>query len=219
MVRHQWALKLPLLSGLFGFLGFSLTMATVLVASPTAFLDQSFSCPPNTGEIKNFQMRGVYHWSQGVVVLYSATCGNVAKNKPAQKIFGHKVIKRSRHGWGPSTTDVYATKPYADPDQLVEYSIGKSVRGSDRHVSVYGQALSSRVLAIEVTFDNGKIIRKPVLNDVFAIVAPDASGACELRVFGSDNQMMKRYDLSPLYQWSHSHPQWAAQCLPFTLQL
>lgn len=164
-------------------------------------------------------MRGMYQWSQGIVVLYSANCVNLAQRGSTQPIFGHKVIKRSRNRWEPSTMDVYATNPNPAADRLVEYSISKSLAQGDRHVAVYGQALAPNVVAMEATFDNGQILRKRVVKGVFAIVAPGAKGACELRAIGSDNQVLKRYDLSPLYELSSKHQQWSAQCLPFTLQL
>lgn len=213
-----------LLAGLLGFTALTIVggaisgyAIAVLSAPHKELIYQKISCPgERRAKTEDLKVLSTHKWSQGVVVLYSATCPAEAKESK-QRVFGHRVFKQTGMNWSVSGTSSYAieTSPTAS-QRLVDYGMSKSSQG-EPYTVLYGQVLSPRVTAIEATFDNGKVLRDVSTNGVFAIVAAQASAVCEVRVLGSDNQILRQEDL--VMPNSLTGIKKVNQCLPVSHQL
>jgi hypothetical protein len=174
-------------------------------------------CPPHDrAQAEQVQILSTHRWSQGVVVLYSALCPN-GKKAQLQPIFGHQVVKQAGRSWQVSSSDSYGTETSATTsEKLVNYRISKSTsRGNDRYTILYGQILKPKVTAVEASFDNGQILRDDSGKGVFALISPGSRAVCELRVFGSDNQILQQESLTLPRQFA---PTKSSRCLPATRQ-
>ena len=186
-------------------------------ATPKEVIQQAVVCSTDSStKAQNVQVISTHRWSQGVIVLYSALCPDGRKSS-LKSVFGHKVVKRSGINWQVSGSDNYGTEDtiytLSKPsEQLVEYGISQSLNQRDRYTILYGRALKKRVVAIEATFDNGKILRSENVNGVFALISPSATGICELRIFGADNQILRQEDLAALRKFLKKPS--PSQCLP-----
>jgi hypothetical protein len=211
-----------LLIGLIGLVALttsSCALSMLATALPKDLIYQKVDCPTD-GKVKaeNLQVVSTQKWAQGIVVLYSALCPGRSQKAPMLTIFGHKVVKRNGISWQISGGDSYGTKdPGGASDQLVEYGISKSTTQGNRYTVLYGQVLKPKVAAVEATFNNGKILRDWSNNGAFVLVAPGATGVCELRLLGSDNQILRQEDLAMPKQFAREGQ--AQQCLPVSHQL
>jgi len=172
--------------------------------APTRVIHQNVACP-TTGEkvAKGFQVLGTHRWSKGVIVLYSAMCPTKDGRAGTQRVFGHQVMKRDGMGWQVSSGDSFGIEDSAKStgqrttEQLIDYGVSRSqLEGSDRYLILYGQILNPRVAAVEVTFNNGQVLRDQGVDGAFALVSPGATGICELRILGRDNQILRKDELS-----------------------
>lgn len=197
-----------------------LRQGAVMATLPKEMVRQNVACPKNqNATAEKFQVLSTHRWSQGVVVLYSAVCPGRSHQEPMQRVIGHKVVKRNGMQWQISGSDSYGIETNdSPPERLVEYSISKSSEpGHDRYTILYGQVLKSKVTAVEATFDNGQVVRDRGDDGVFALLSPGATGICELRIIGKDNQILKQQDLATPRWFSKGEP--THQCLPVTHQL
>ncbi|MBD2021860.1 hypothetical protein H6F43_16895 [Leptolyngbya sp. FACHB-36] len=171
--------------------------ASMLEVAPDKAVYQQISCPKNGQKAQSYQVLSTQKWSRGVVVLYSALCPT-GNQMPARRVFGHKVVERNGMNWQVSGSDSFRTKPTsAKSERLIDYSISQSTAQSrDRYAILYGQIIATKVVAVEATFDNGQILRDEGSNGVFALVSPGATGVCEVRIFGNDNQILQQDDLA-----------------------
>jgi hypothetical protein len=192
----------------------------VMTTLPKEMARQNVACPKNQNiSAEKFQVLSTHRWSQGVVVLYSAVCPGRNQREPMQRVIGHKVVKRNGTQWQISGSDSYGIETSDSPaERLVEFSISKSLEpGRDRYAILYGQVLKSKVAAVEATFDNGQVVRDHGDDGVFALLSPGATGICELRIIGRDNQILKQQDLATPRWFTKDEPN--HQCLPVTHQL
>jgi hypothetical protein len=213
--------------GLFALTTSSCALASFLTIAPKDLIDQTVSCP--TGEqtkAQGLKVLSTQAWSQGVIILYSALCPLESSSDKAtmQPVFGHKVVKRNGSTWQVSGGGSYGTEPgSASSEQLVEYGISRSSntnsssQASEHYTILYGRVLQPKVAAVEATFDNGQILRGRSSNGVFALLAAGATGLCELRILGADNQILKQEDLAVPKQFAAKGQ--AALCLPMSHQL
>ncbi|MBW4474190.1 MAG: hypothetical protein KME45_28015 [Stenomitos rutilans HA7619-LM2] len=219
-----------LLTCLIGFLAFttsSCALASLLTVTPRDFIGQTVSCPTgDRAKAEGLKVLSAQAWPQGVIILYSALCPVVRGNEKAtmQPVFGHQVVKRHGATWQVSGSDSYGTVLEPSPSrQLVEYGISRSSNGDrssqavERYAILYGRVLQPKVLAVEAMFDNGKILRGRSSNGVFALLAAGATGVCELRVLGADNQILQQEDLIVPKQFAQTGR--SVQCLPMSHQL
>lgn len=219
---------LTCLVGLLALATSSCALASFLTVAPKDLMDQTVSCP--TGDhpkAEGFKVLSTQAWSQGVIILYSALCPVATDNEKTtmQPVFGHKVVKRNGSTWQVSGSESYGTEPNPSPsEQLVEYGISRSSSNTtstapegERYTILYGRVLQSKVAAIEATFDNGKILRGRSSNGAFALLAAGATGICELRILGADNQILKQEDLAVPKQFASREQ--ATLCLPMSHQL
>lgn len=226
-------MKKRLLTCLIGLVGLTATgytvygyTASVFSSAPTDVIRQGVPCSTDgSAKAESVQVISTHQWSKGVVVLYSALCPASGKRQNSlQRVFGHKVVKQDGMKWQVSGSDSYGTEALPKPsekqpsEKLVNYGISRSTKqGGDRYAILYGQVISPKVSAVEVTFDNGQILRDESSNGVFALVSPGATGVCELRVFGTDNQILQQEDLAIPKQFARENQ--THQCLPVTHQL
>jgi hypothetical protein len=215
---------------LFGWLSLALcgSVYAWMETTPDQVIHQSVTCPATeSADAKEVQILGTYRWAKGMVVLYSALCteNNVLGDK--QRVLGHQVVKRQGMNWQVSSSDSYSvSNPKQSAEKLIEYGISQAQeKGGDRYTILYGQFLTPKVSTIEATFDNGLVLRDDGKGKAFALIAPSATSVCELRLFGPDNQLLRREDLSrpnPLVRpnklVTDQHPL-AARCLPVSNQL
>ena len=205
-------------------------------------IDQTVSCPTGgKAKAERFKVLSTQSWAQGVIVLYSALCPTNDAKTPTLQIFGHKVVKRSGMAWQVSGSGSYGTHKEDTPsEQLVEYGISRSFRQpntsqpntkdtssqeepyttssqEEPYTILYGRVLTPKVVAVEATFNNGKVIRDESSNGVFALLSAGATGICELRILGADNQILRQEDLAvPKYL---TRSKLATRCLPLSHQL
>jgi hypothetical protein len=175
-----------------------------LTDTPTWVIHQHVACP-TTGEkaVQRFQVLGTHRWAKGVIVLYSAMCPTKDGKASTQRVFGHQVMKRDGMGWQVSSGDSFGMEnsPKATDqktaEQLIDYGVGRSrPEESDRYLILYGQILNPKVTAVEATFNNGQVLRDSGSDGAFALAASDATGICELRILGTDNQILRKDELA-----------------------
>jgi hypothetical protein len=188
-------------------------------AFPRELLRQGLACPTNkTVQAKGLQLLATQRWSDGIVALYSATCPDPRKHSN-QPVFAYKVMQRDKMNWFVRGSDGYAVtgKPKST-QRLVQFRVSRSgnVEG-DRHTVLYGQVFSPKVTAIEASFDNGQVLRGDSSNGVFALVAPKASGVCEVRVIGIDNQILQVQERLVVDQFART--QRSRACPPVSQEL
>jgi hypothetical protein len=82
---------------------------------------------------------------------------------------------------------------------------------------LYGQVLKPKVAVVEATFNDGQILRDRSNNGVFALMALGATGVCEVRILGTDNQILRQED--PGISVKFSKDGRAQRCLPVSHQL
>lgn len=217
---------LPCLTGLVALatVGYALVL---LADNPSGVIYQHVSCPKlDHTKAKGFQVLSTHRWSKGMVVLYSALCPTKDGKSSLQRVFGHQVVQRNGMSWHVSSSDSYGTgSTPTSPEKLIEYGISRSAsQEGDRYTILYGQVLTPKVKAIEATFNNGMILRQPIANGSFALLSPDATDICELRILGKDHQILRQKELgkplSPLVPKNLVSRDRASQrCLPVSTQL
>lgn len=87
--------------------------------------------------------------------------------------------------------------PFAQDAAAKESQASKpsSPNPRDRYAVFFGQVLSPKVATVEVTFNNGKILRDNATDSLFLLVAPGATGVCDVRVLGIDKQILQRDEI------------------------
>jgi hypothetical protein len=218
--------------GLLAFTTSSCALASLLTATPKDLIDQTVSCPiDEKAKAEGFKVLSTQPWSQGVIVLYSAFCPTDKAKTAMHPVFGHKVVRRTGATWQVSGSGSYGTENESVPsEQLVEYDISRSLNQHSANISsqnepytiLYGRVLKPKVLAVEVTFNNGKTMRDESSNGVFALLSAGATGVCELRLLGADNQLLRQEDLTvpkQLAQMGRNKTGRAIHCLPMSQQL
>lgn len=208
------------IAGLVGLTTSSCALSILATALPKDLIQQNVFCPSD-GKVKveNFQVLSTHRWANGVVVLFSGLCPGDDQKAAMKRIFGHKVVKRNGIGWQISGSGSYTPKNVSTkPERLIDYSVSRSAKqNGDRYTVLFGQVLKPKVAVVEATFNNGQILRDRSDNGVFAIIATGATGVCEVRVLGSDNQILKQEDLIiPKQSFKDGQAQ---QCLPVSHQL
>ncbi|WP_421656979.1 hypothetical protein [Leptothermofonsia sp. ETS-13] len=211
-----------LLIGIAGLVGLTISSCAISIlatALPKELIQQTIACPTDgKAKIENFQVVSTHRWSQGVVVLFSGLCPGEGK-AAMKRIIGHKVIKRSGIHWQISSSDSYVLKNApSKPEKLVNYRVNRSPnQNSDRYTVLYGQILKPKVATVEATFNNGQILRDHSSNSAFVLIATGATGVCEVRILGSDNQILRQEEPTISKRMAKDgNPQ---QCLPVSHQL
>lgn len=189
------------LLGLFCITAVGYTVS-IVAATPEEMLRRPFSCPTALStEAHDFQVLTVRKWAQGIVALYRGQCAAIA-GKDAKALLSYRVVKRSGMEWQLSSTGSYPSRAREKSKQsserkLIEYSVDRnSPKAKERHAVFYGEVLSPNVAAVEVTFNNGKVLRDTGLDGMLLLVASGATGVCDVRVLGVDNQILQRDELA-----------------------
>ncbi|MER3435023.1 MAG: hypothetical protein C4288_16795 [Leptolyngbya sp. ERB_1_1] len=195
------------LGGLVGLICFATVGYTVSIvaATPEEMLRRPFTCPEGSQtEAKNFQVLTVRKWSEGMVALYRGNCerdrSTQSKDATRQSLLSYRVVKRNGMEWNLLSTGSYVSQQSDSENskKLLEYNVGRSnTKGKERHAVFYGEIVSPTVAAVEVTFNNGKVLRDSSLDGMLLLVAPGATGICDVRVLGVDNQILQRDELIP----------------------
>ena len=119
------------------------------------------------------------------------------KSGSDQPMLSYRVMQQNGMEWHLSSSGSHlATLEKSKPSSLLDYGVGyRRGKGNDRQTILYGQVLSPQVSAVEVTFNNGKSLRDESPDGLFALVASGATGICDIRAFGYDNQILQRDEL------------------------
>ncbi|NJR51745.1 MAG: hypothetical protein HC780_21345 [Leptolyngbyaceae cyanobacterium CSU_1_3] len=179
---------------------------SLVAATPEEALRRPFSCPgqPNV-EAKSFQVLTTRKWDKGVVAVYRGVCPNydrpsfVSEKKDTVQMLSYRAVKRIGMEWHLSSSGSHRQalkKSQTDASTLIDYGVSHSSgKKIEKHTVLYGQVLSPQVSAIEATFNNGKTLRDESPDGMFALVARGATGVCDIRVLGYDNQILQREEL------------------------
>lgn len=176
---------------------------SIVAATPEEVIRRPFTCPGQSeAEAKDFQVLTVRKWSQGLVALYRGNCeSNPSKAlNTQQSMLSYRVVKRNGMEWNLIDTGSFVSKQRkpAASKNLIEYSVGRNnTKGKERYTVFYGEVLSPTVAAVEVTFNNGKVLRDNTLDGMLLLVAPGATAICDVRALGVDNQILQRDELIP----------------------
>ncbi len=178
---------------------------SIVAATPEEMIRRPFSCPTSLNtEAQNFQVLTVRKWAQGMVALYRGQCPTSPKagNQGDTSLLSYRVVKRNGMEWDLSSSGSYPSRnsqksKESSEKNLIEYSVGRnSSKAKEQHAVFYGEVLSPTVAAVEVTFNNGKVLRDTGLDGMLLLVASDATGVCDVRVLGVDNQILQRDELA-----------------------
>ncbi len=175
---------------------------SIVAATPEEMIRRPFACPGQSDiEAKDFQVLTVRKWAQGMVALYRGNCKSDSKDSTRQSMLSYRVVKGNGMEWNLLSTGSYFSKPSEADDaskRLIEYGVGRTTtKSKERHTVFYGELLSPTVAAVEVTFNNGKVLRDSGLDGMLLLVAPGATGICDVRALGMDNQILQRDELIP----------------------
>lgn len=164
--------------------------------TPEQAARQSLSAPG--GDPSSFRLASTRTLPSGkVVVLYYAThtlpSGNLIDT------FNYTVLERASVGWqsvAGGGGDSGKGRPAAE---LVKYGTGGGSLGmiTERFAMVDGEALAPEVVAVEATFDTGQVVRDLVVDGVFAVVLEGANDACEVRILGANDVVLRTDDVRP----------------------
>ncbi|MEP0915958.1 hypothetical protein NC981_03940 [Leptolyngbya sp. DQ-M1] len=179
---------------------------SIVAATPEEVIRRPFTCPGQSeAEAKNFQVLTVRKWSQGLVALYRGNCSSDRSTfqTKSQPMLSYRVVKRSGMEWNLIDTGSYVSQQSKSASskskKLIEYSVGRTTtKGKERQAIFYGEVLSPTVAAVEVTFNNGKVLRDNSLDGMLLLVAPGATAICDVRSLGVDNQILQRDELIPI---------------------
>ena len=133
-------------------------------------------------------------------MLYEGTCGGQARDTLPLSVTGYQVFVRQGMTWRASSGGSVAapSQETTSNGRINYYTVGQ-VEGrdpDDRYTMVEGQVSSADVVAVEARFDTGEVLRDRVEKDRFAIIAARAARACELRLLGTNDQLLERQLLS-----------------------
>lgn len=176
---------------------------SIVAATPEDMIRRPFTCPGQPeAEAKGFQVLTVRKWSQGLVALYRGNCNDSSKSEnPQQSVLSYRVVKRNGMEWSLIDTGSYVSKQRKSDSskKLIEYSVGRTnTKGKERYTVFYGEVRSPNVAAVEVTFNNGKVLRDNSTDGMLLLVAPGATAICDVRALGVDNQILQRDELIPI---------------------
>lgn len=191
---------------------------SLVAATPEEILRQPFVCPNQLGvAAKNFQVLSVRKWDKGVVALYRGTCAFKGKRfaseaKQNEAVLSYRVVERTGMEWQTIGTGNHRSRmPDSSPklidSKLIDYGVGKPPKNTQpsstlsqnyQYTVFFGQVLSPMVSAVEVTFDNGKILRDSSPDGLFLLVSPGATSVCDVRILGTDNQILQRDEMTAL---------------------
>ncbi|MBD2541681.1 hypothetical protein [Coleofasciculus sp. FACHB-SPT36] len=167
-----------------------------VAATPEQVVRQNNLCPSPTTQAQEFRVLGTRQWSQGVVVLYSAICPSRDRKQAPPQILGYSVLVSKGRGWeqiGNDSAEFFTARPQLPPEELVWYgSSNYSNNKGETYALTYGKLLSPKVAAVEITFDNGKILRDEAANGVFVLISPGANHSCQMRVLSKDDKILRR---------------------------
>lgn len=193
-MNRRW---LGSLIALFGATTVGYTVS-IVAATPEDMIRRPFSCPgQSSGAPREFKVLSVRKWSQGIAALYSGKCPG---EKEPQSVLSYRVVKRNGMEWLLTGTGTHLIqdrkKSKSDAKKLIEYGVGRTMpKTKERHAVFYGKVLSANVATVEVTFNNGKVLRDKGLDQKLLLVAPGATGICDVRVLGIDNQILQREEV------------------------
>ncbi|HYN87735.1 MAG TPA: hypothetical protein VER55_04360 [Ardenticatenaceae bacterium] len=110
-------------------------------------------------------------------------------------IYGYVLAERDGLSWV-AAVGAGGSSTGAPREELVHYGLGRNSRGDDAQdlVVVYGEVLVPEVFAVEVLFDDGTTRRDSADHGFFALAGLDVN-ACELRVLGADEELLREIDL------------------------
>ncbi|MBD1859354.1 hypothetical protein Q2T42_09525 [Leptolyngbya boryana CZ1] len=182
---------------------------SIVAATPEEMLRRPFSCPGSSkAEAKDFQVLTVRKWEKGIVALSRGNCPSEAKSlqkeASVQPALSYRVVKRNGMEWSLKSTgssfNQNPDKPTAGKQQkLIRYHVGRTHPNvKERHTVFYGEIFSPDVAAVEVVFDNGKVLRDTGTNGMLLLVGSGATGICDVRALGTDNQILQRDEPIPI---------------------
>lgn len=205
-MNHRWLVGLVGVICL-GTVGYTVS---IVAATPEEVLRRPFSCPkPANAEAKDFQVLTVRKWEKGIVALSRGNCPGEArsfqtKEPTLQPALSYRVVKRQGMEWSLSSTGSAFSQTEdksksGKSKKLIQYNVGRTdPKAKDRYTVFYGEVLSPNVAAVEVTFNNGKVLRDTGIDGMLLLVAPGATGICDVRALGVDNQILQRDELISL---------------------
>jgi hypothetical protein len=94
-------------------------------------------------------------------------------------------------GWQPSGGGGGGSPDPPASEQLLDYF---SVHGEG--TAIYGQTLSSEVVAVEAHLSNGETVRDEAGDRAFAIFSPEGVKVCKLRALGPSREVLKENDFA-----------------------
>ncbi len=206
---------------LLGITGLGLSSSLVMVwnAFPRSLLNQTVACPTNRAVLASgVQILETQYWQGGMIALYSAVCPKNPKGE-TQRVLGYKILRREGMNWLVEGSDGHAvTFVPSSTKHLAEYEVSYPTDATQKRYTVlYGQVFSSRVAAIEATFDDGQVVRELTLSGVFALVLPKPAIVCEVRMLGVDNQILGVNEHLVSHRFAHFRRH--QRCLPASQQL
>lgn len=165
----------------------------LIATTPQEAARQAISLLPEPGVADSFRIRGTRYWRGGVVVLYDAFRA-ADEHAPAMPLQGYIIVERAPGGWTPAIGG--GGRSSNSTEDLVDFGTGGGTTAKGAYNILYGQVLSSDVLVVEATFDDGQTRRDEADDQIFAFVTPERVIVCELRVLGANEQMLRNIDLT-----------------------
>ncbi len=162
---------------------------------PENIARRSFECSPGErGE--NFQVVETRNSPHGVIVLYRAECPPTQDEIfgqevpiPQRQVFGYSLVERTLAVWQQTKGHWTGRVGTSEPGQFIDFNVGSD----DEHTIVYGRILSPDVSSVEVTLNDGRVLRDGIVNGMFALVGP-VGGSCELRALDARGKVLQRID-------------------------
>ncbi len=144
----------------------------------------------------SLQILGRRSWARGVVVLYSYV--QPARDEmPAMQMFGHSLVERTALGtWQTHGGGAGGSSAPPPKEDWVDFGRGSGSNDQNSYSLIFGRTLSPEVKAVEASFDDGQTLRDTTLDGFFVLITPKLVQACEMRVLGADDQVLRRIDLA-----------------------
>jgi hypothetical protein len=132
----------------------------------------------------------------GMLVLFTGECPPLEDGAAPRRLRGEAMLLpedgRLRMTGGVAIDD----ESPIPRDRYTEYESGGISTRTSVYSYVYGNVFSPDVEAVEVLFDNGKVVRSEARGRTYGAVVRGGRGPCEARVIGRGGRVLGETDLA-----------------------
>jgi hypothetical protein len=138
-------------------------------------------------------------WELGQIILYQYQVHQEFENRSRQiiDVLGCQVFRQVPEGWSPCGGSSFGINYALPVSHLVQLASGTGSCEQVHYADVYGWAIAPEVTVVEAEFDSGQVLRSECTNNVFALVAANATQVIRFRVYDGSDQVLLQQTSPP----------------------